>query len=362
MDNFISDINSIHGFFITYNQLIRENRIFSDIERWAECSNLDIYIDMNSATKELFYHKPPINGGAEIASTIINICGHYREYYRRYHQCETRFFIIYSINRPKNCAAIFDEYNSSNIMRQMSNPIVYDMIVEACSYLDAICKYIPDVFFIYSDYETPVTVYDSIDYRQQKPYPSVILTKDPLTCSIVSFSNNCLILRPHKSITKDAGKIDRSHFIRQNEIMPYIIHGYTNKTLPIYRELSPKLVSTIFTLCGLDQRNINMLLNISETVGILQQGISYGNIINGYNDISLLYDELNLGNFGVSKKDIIDRFTMMDIPTQHGIMCNELSLGVDTYDIRVVNINDPEKVKYMNSTEFANCPIYLDRL
>lgn len=362
MGNFVSDVNAIHGFFVTYNQLIRENKIFSDIERWAGCSNLDIYIDMNSATKELFYNTPPINGGAEVAATILNLCGHYREYYRRYHQCETRFFIIYSINRPKNCVTIFDEYNASNIVKQMKKPIIYDMITKACSYLDAICRYIPDVFFIYSDYETPVVIYDSIDHRQAKSYPAVILTKDPLTCSVTAFSDNCLVLRPYKSMAKGASKTDKSYFIRQNDVMPHIIHEYTHKSLPIYRELSPKLISTIFTLCGISQRNINMLLNINEAVNTIYSGISYGTIPNGYNDIGYLYDELHLGNFGVSKKEIVDRFTMLDIPTQHNIMRNELSLGVDDYDMRIVNIEDPDKVKYMNHTEFALSPIYLDRL
>ena len=362
MSDLISGINSIHGFFITYNQLIKENRVFANIERWAECSDVDIYIDMNSATKELFYNKPPTNGGAEIASTIINLCGHYREYYRRYHQCETRFFIVYSINRPKNCVDIFDEYNSSNIMRQMSKPIIYDMIMKACSYLDAICKYIPDVFFIYSDYETPIVIYDSIEYRQAKPYPSLILTKDPLTCAVTAFSNKCIVVRPYKSMAKGIKKIDKSYFIKQHDVMPHIIHEYTNKSLPIYRALSPSLISVIFALCGVNQRNITMLLNINEAVTTLYNGIVYGDIVNGYNDINVIYDKLNLAKFGVSRKEIQDRFTMLDIPTQHAIMCNELSIGVDDYNIRVVNIDDPNKVRYMNDTEFVNCPIYLDKL
>lgn len=359
----ISDVNSIHGFFVTYKQLVEENRIFANIDKWANCSNIDIYIDMNSATKELFYNKPLVNGGAEVASTLLNLCGHYREYYRKFHQCETRFFIIYSINRPKNCVDIFDEYNSPNIMKQMRDPIIYDMITKACSYLDEICKYIPDVFFIYSDYETSVTIYDSIDFRQQKPYPSLIISKDPLTCSVVAFSDNCLILRPHKSMVSGGNyKIDKSYFIKQKEIMPHIIHEYTNKNLPIYRELSPKFIPVIFSLCGLKKRNISKLLNINEAVTSIYNGIQDGSIVNGYNHIELLYDALRIEFFGVSKKEIFDRYVMMDMITQHNTMVNELSLGVDEYDFKVVNVEDPERVHFLNNTEFKNCPIYLDRL
>lgn len=359
----ISDVNSIHGFFITYHQLMNENKIFSYIDRWRSCSNIDIYIDMNSATKELFYNKPPINGEAEIASTILNLCGHYRDYYRRYHQCDTRFFIIYSINRPKCCSNIYDEYNSSNIMKQMAKPIVYDMITKACLYLDDICKYIPDVFFIYTDYETPVVIYDSIENHQQKDYPSLIITKDLLAYEIIAFSNRCLIARPYKSAVSETSKRDLSYFINSKEALSYAVSDSKIKLYPEWRDLSSSLISLMYTIHGLKQRNIPVLLTMKEAMDTLYKGVSYGGILNGYNtDIRQIYENLNLSNFGVDLQTISNRFMMLDIITQCNIMRNELSLGVDDYNMRVINIEDPDKVKFMNNNIFANCPIFLDRL
>lgn len=359
----ITDVNSIHGFFITYRRFIQENKIFSNISKWSNCSNIDIYVDMNSATKELFYNKPPINGEAEIASTILNLCGHYRDYYRRYHQCETRFFIIYSINRPRCCSNIFDEYNSSNIMKQMAKPVIYDMITKACLYLDSICKYIPDVFFIYSDYETPVVIYDSIENRQNKPYPSLVITKDLLGYEIIAFSDKCIIARPYKSMTSDSGKRDLSYFITSKDALSYAISDSKFKLYSEWRNLSPALLSLVYTIHGLKSRNIPILLTMKETMDLIYKGVSYGDILNGYNiDIRQVYDKLNIGGFGVDFKTINERFQILDIITQCNIMRNELSLGVDDYDIRVVNIDDPDKVKHMNNTTFANCPIALDIL
>lgn len=366
----ISDVNAIGGFFIKYNRLFELNQIFK-FSKWKECSNLDIYIDMNSATKELFYSRPPINKEEEIASTILNLCGHYRNYYRRHYQCETRFFVIYSVNRPKTCSSFFEEYNSRNVMEQVSNPAIYNMILKACSYLEALCKYIPDVFFIYSDYETYVSIFDSIEYRQNVAWPSLILSKDAMTYQILPFSERAILARPKKSykyknINNEDAKVsyDDSVFLTAADVFPtvskYVLKcGYK----PIWGQVSPSLLSLVYALRGLDKRSIPMLLNTDETFQTILDGITFGNIQNVYNpNINSLYDALRLSKFGVAKKDIHDRFMALDLLTQHSMMQSELSLKVDEYNNAIINLHDPDKVKYANSTTFANCPILLDNL
>lgn len=366
----ISGNNSIHGFFITYQRLMMLNKQeFGCSQQWGRCSNIDIYIDMNSVTKELFYNRPPENGGAEVASSILNLCGHYREYYRRYHQCETRFFIIYSINRPKNCVNIYDEYNSKNILAQMGKPVIYNMITNACSYLDAICKYIPDVFFIYSDYETSTVIYDSIERRQNKPYPSLVISKDPLAYQIIAFSQRSIFARPRKSMRsqqpinqeKQIITSDRSEFYNNNEIIPVLISENIKNIYPEWRKISPSLISFIYALHGIPNRNIPMLLNMKETLISISKGIEFGDIPNGYNpNVAELYRALNIAKFGVDEKTICDRFAIIDLITQQLIMQNELALTVDEYELSVVNLCDPDKVRYMNNTEFKNCPVILE--
>ena len=366
----ISDSNSINGFFIKYSQLFKMNQIFK-FGRWKDCSNLDIFIDMNSTVKELYHNKPPVNGSEEIASSIINLCGHYREYYRRYYGCYTRFFIVYSMNRPKNCVNIFDEYNSKNILMQYSKPVISDMIAKACSYLSDRCPYIPDVFFIYSDYETYTTIYDIIEFRENKPYPSIILTKDVMNYQVVAFSDRTYIARPKKSsITRNVdGKDirvfeDKSSLLYKSNIIPSIVSNVFKCIMdPNWRSINPVLISLIFSLRGLDKRNIPMLLNTQETLNTIYDGIKFGYILNSYsNDISSIYDNLNIIKFGVSKKDISNRFIMLDMITQFNIMKNELSLSVDNYSNCVVNMHNPDYVKKLNYEVFKYCPIYLDNL
>lgn len=366
----ISGNNSIHGFFITYHRLMMLNKQqFGCNQQWGNCSNIDIFIDMNSATKELFYNRPPENGGAEVASSILNLCGHYREYYRRFHQCETRFFIIYSINRPANCVAIFDEYNSKNIMTQMGKPTIYNMITNACSYLDAICKYIPDVFFIYSDYETSTTIYDIIERRENKSYPSLVISKDPLAYEIIAFSQRSILARPRKMARSQqqvnqervVNTNDHSEFYSHNEILPVLMSEHIKNVYPEWRKISPSLISFIYALYGVSNRNIPMLLNMKETLSTISKGIEFGDIANNYEaNISHLYNALNIGGFGVDEKSIINRFQMLDLITQQAIMQRDLSIGVDDYAMNVVNLHDPDRVRYINNTEFKNCPVILE--
>ena len=365
-NNQITDTNAINGFFIKYNRLSIMNRIFQQSE-WHNCDTIDIYIDMNSITKELFYNRPPVNGKEEITSTIINLCGHYREYYRRYHQCRTKFYIIYSINRPTCCSAAFDEYNSRTILEQMSKPVIYDMIMGSCSHLEALCPYLPDIFFIYSAYETNVAIFDSIEFREKHPWPALILSKDAMMYQILPFSKRAILMRPvkhRKESEKGSMLFDDSVFITSMETIPAVVKYVMKcKYEPIYNSISPALLSMIYTLHGLDKRNVPMLLNTKETFDVIYHGLEWNFIDNRYYpNPDEVYDLLSIEKFGVGKKEIHDRFIALDMLTQHNIMQNEISLGVDDYANHIINLQDPDKVKYENATTFAKCPIILDNL
>lgn len=355
-ENVISDSNSIMGFFTPYSNLKYANRIFAT-SSFATCSDIDIYIDMNSATSELYHHKPPVNGAEEIAATILNLCAHYRYYYANYHHCNTRFFIVYSINQPKNCLQKYDEYNSKNVMRQLTNPVIYEMIAGACGYLGDMCRYLEDIFFLCGDYETSTIIYDSI-VRQNKPFPSIVITKDVLAYQIAAFSNKTIIVRPRKH-----GGVDHTIFLTSADLVSAVMTEAMNKKDPKYRSISPTLLSLIFTLHGLPNRNVLMIANATSTFKTIYDGIQYGDIANAYNhDINIVYDALHIERYGVGKTEIGNRFQIFDLPTQHAIMCNEVALGVDNYDLSVVNLYDPEKIKRMNNTIFSKCPIMLNRL
>ena len=104
-----------------------------------------------------------------------------------------------------------------------------------------------------------------------------------------------------------------------------------------------------------------MLLNMKETLSTISRGIEFGDIANSYeSNISKLYNALNIAGFGVDERMIYDRFRMIDLITQQVIMRQGLSLGVDDYAMNVVNLHDPDRVRYINNTEFKNCPVILE--
>ena len=357
----ICDGNSLHKFYIPYSRMLRLNEIFCGTV-YGEATSIDIYIDMNSMTSQLFYSSGSITGGAEeIASTIINLCAHYRTYYNTRHHVSTRFFIVYSPNRPSYCVERFDEYNSKHTMRCIVNAPVNDMVNKACVLLHDLAPYLPDIFFLcHANHEVSTLIADSI-IKEDKPYPALVISRDPLTYELTAISPKVHIVIPRK--TKG---VDTSRIVNSQSVMAIIMSEAMNHSMPQYRSLSAGLIPLIYTLNGLDRRSIPMWLNASDTFRVINDAVIYGVIPNVHIEDELIgeyYGLLSIDKFGIPKEEFCDRYKALDIFRGIRILQQEEFISGDLeYKQQTVNIYDPNRVKTINNTVYAHCPLMLEKL
>jgi hypothetical protein len=374
-DNIVSSSNSIHGFYITYDRLKIIDSVFMN-SAYANSDNLNIYIDMSSATKELYFNRPPINGGAEISSTIINMCAHYREYYDRCHKVKTKFFIVFSNNTPEYMKRTgptpmeMDGYNSNNIALRKSHPEITDMISEACTLLDVICPFLPDIFFIRSEHddETSVIIYDSIlremeksgnsDHNADMAVPSMIISKDPHTFLLPAFLKCAYVLRPAKqmpsrTINPNIRPADISYIVSMQTLSLDMRKTQEKYKINIHEDgpMFPGDLKRIFMIRGMASRSIPPLMSEKDTFKIVT-GARWLR-----SDNSSPFTDLYKTN-----PFMYNREFAFDVVAQLHETHSRDAISIDRYNINVTNIYNPEMVKVANETVYRLCPLMLNKL
>ncbi len=84
----------ITGSFVKYNRL---SKIINDTYSGSQATEINLFIDLNSVLKQLYsidtlYYK--YKHIYEIAATVLNMCGHYREFFK-YIGVTTNISLIY---------------------------------------------------------------------------------------------------------------------------------------------------------------------------------------------------------------------------------------------------------------------------
>jgi hypothetical protein len=340
--------------YIKYDRLVS---MVSEAFVGSTADTVDIFIDMYSLIKPLYSNNNySINDYSAVTSCLVNMCAHYRAFFKRY-RVSTRFFIIFS----KNCSEINKKfcygYNAKNENMMNSNKLVTDMIEQNVELLDILCPYLPDIFFIQSSFETAVVMTELIIKHGNINTPSIIITKDSYNYQLVNTNvSEIVIFRPKKYNGQDISYIVN----QQNLYQIYIMENCNqNEDVTCYF-LSPELLSVLMSINKVSSRNIKSIYNIKKSILILQKSIKDNLILNGYNsDIRYLWEclyqylpELNYSTFET-------RFKAIDIKFQYTIYMNSIECSY----INLLNLYDPEAVKGINNKYFRTTnPLDLDRL
>lgn len=338
--------------YIKYNNMIE---IINSAFVGSKAESLNLYVDLYSILKPLYKSDVEIVDYTIITSCIINLCAHYRAFFRQKYKVETAFYLVYS----KNCGYInnqyYPEYNKKNEFLFNTNKLIDDMINNNLNLLETLCPYLPDIHFIKGTFETGVIMYDLICRSElNNNDPHIILTKDIYNYQLVPSRNNVIILRPKKANGQDV-----SYYINQNNLLN--IYLKERKCKHTNQILMPSLLSLIMALSSVHERNIKSLLNITSVFKLLEESVSYNKILNGYNtDLSILYDYICkvTNNFKTGFDTINFRFRSVDIMFQHSAFINT----PECKSIVINNLDDPMTVKDINNKYFINNPLDLERL
>lgn len=346
----------INSNYIRYDRLATiTNSAFAG----SDADTINLYVDLYSILKVLYKNDVyKVESPTSITSCIINLVSHYRAFYRTRYNVESNIYLIYSKNCPYVNKQFYIGYNSKNELTFNTNKSVEEMIEYNLNILDILCPYIPDVYFIKSEYETGVIIYDLICKNQAtNNNPNIILTKDKYNYQLCSM-DNVVIFRPRKKDNEDI-----SYFINKHTLLYTYLTERKLNTSNLDKTIMPDLLSLIMTMSSVPERNIKNMININTSINIISKLISKNKIINGRSvDLDYLYDAISSEskNSKLNKNIFDNRFKAIDIIYQHMIYYNTNDRLLN--DNKLINLYDPENLKYINNEYFKDNPLDLMRL
>ena len=338
--------------YVKYDKMIE---IVNAAYAKSDASTINIYIDMYSIVKSLYSNREyDIIDYSTLSACIINMCAHYREFFRTRYRTESNIFIVYSKNTNYINNQFYPNYNHKNLSMFIANKKVDDMIKSNIELLSILCPYLPDVHFVNGTFETGVIIYDLICKNELiDNSPHMVITKDPYNYQLVPSRDNVTILRPKKSNGQD-----NSYYINNSNLLDIYLTERKVKT-KIPNALSPRLLSLIMTLSSTSERNVKSLFSISNTIKIIDRAILGYKMVNGYNsDTEFIWNSIYDSSWNIGYPTFENRFKAIDIITQHNIYINT----PESKDFHPKNLFDPETVKSINNRYFIKTPLDLNRL
>lgn len=340
---------------IIYGNCVKYDRLKSIIDEafvGSEANNLNIYIDLYSILKQAFKKEINVENYFDIASCVINTCAHYREFFKRYYNVDTSFYLIFSYNIYNK--SILPDYNAK--FEQLVNScsdIRFDLIEKNLNLLEHICPYLPNIYFINGKYEVGVYIKDLMHkIGKDNKLANMVITKDSYLYQLVD--TDTIILRPKKNKDTDA-----SYFVSINNI--YSSLAVVRKSVLSCYELfqdfiSPELYSWILAVSNCPERNIKSIVSLPETLKLFKSLITCNMINNCYTSYDLTSTISSVSNKYIPN-NLYNRFKAIDINYQL-ISCK--SSNVLFYNLQ--NLFDPEGIKYINNHYFQLNPLDLNRL
>ena len=346
----------IAGSFVKYNRL---NELIFKSFPGSNCTEINLFIDLNSVLKPMYSidrwtYKS--QGHYEIAATVINMCGHYRSFFRGL-GVATNIYIIYGLNCPNINNTYVSGYNSKFINSYIKKPDTTAMIEENLKILNIICQYLPRIYFFdIGDCE----VSSMIDYlitatnSKTRGFENIVVTKDVLALQLIP-EHDVRVLRPVK--TKNG---DESFIIWNANLWPSFINLYRKDKDPQIR-ISNTFFQNVLAMTRVPERSMYSVFPISKAIKAIDVGVR-----SGFLDENKFYNQATL-NTAITAMDIQCNTAELEMRFRaintHFQSTYVLPLEKPEFKkLRLIDLEDPVGLKEIISKNFEYTPIDLDRL
>ena len=355
---------------ITYRYFVRYSRLsgaiqyaFSDVN-----SNvLNIYVDLYGFYRTIYSrsYRTNVTDYVSFTSSMISLCAHYRSFFKSI-GVHTKIFLISSFNTPGYIKRTLPEYNTT-MDDKRTNKVISDMMDFNLGLLEIMCPYLPDIFFLKTEFESSVLMYEIMN--REGDIPSLILTTDLYPLQLCTMKDNVALLWPRWSKTQNGETEDisaicppRGHF-EHDKSFAYIIQRINGKTTSdtIRGAVIPSNFMLLEAMNQFKDRDLKLLLNvktasklINTTPGGLETKLYPQDIFNrlqadeasGYQLDTAIFDKIQ------------ERFKALDVGFQHILFKESFEYVTMHYE----NLSDPDALNLINSKYFANNPLDLLRL
>lgn len=334
--------------FVKYERL--EQLIYSEFYN-SGYEEINLFIDAYSMIKSVYGYDPSqFMDKFSISSCIINACAHYRKFFWTRYGVTCKIYIVFSrmTESIAEARAFYPDYN--NIFITENNPAMDKTIEDNMEILNILCPYIPDVMFIYSQFE-PGLVFGKLCDPSK---PNIIISKDLWNLQVVANTLNTYMIRPIKKNGEDLSII-----INHNNVIPYYLQ--LRKVNSNESFITSEYLSFIMAATRFPERGMKSLHNLTTIIKSLSNAIEKRYIPIGQKiyDIEGLCKDLNSVNrTNLKEFEIGLRMNAMGFnPCMYRYMTSPKSDKID-----MINLHDPDSVKRINDTYFRKVPLDLNAL
>ena len=285
----ISTKQLIGSYYIRYDklyELITQNYIGSTAEE------IDLYIDISPLIRQLLGDMECTEKDSIIiASSLYNMCAHYRNFFKTRFGVYVRIFMVTSTFQTPVNQKYVPYYSNKPEQIGKSLPV----IESAFELLDLLCKYTQDVYLIQTVHEAAVAILDCINdlWSTEKNHsPNLILTRDLYDYQLVSDDPDIKILRPKKTQNNDA-----SYMVDTHNLFSILLWERKIKFTPQVNTFSPLLISHI-----INRINTNLLVKNKKLDSYLIECRT--NAIDAWN----MYNALSETKVPISNKNLINLY------------------------------------------------------
>ena len=249
--------------YITYDRLYHLSmRAFYT---YPEINALNVFIDAHSLVSSMYNESIQFTyeDYNPIAASMINLCGHLREYFHSRHHVWTKFFIVCGRSRPDYVRNIIPEYNAHTVMREDSNTVISNLIYENMALLKFVCSYLPDIVFLDGENLESAYLINTVEKEPEKYKclngPYVIYSRDSFQYVSIAKMPYTTMYRPKKYRGED-----RSYIVNKTNLLEsYLVNELKAKwkdDLPIDYT---NFIRTI-RYAGIDSRGVKGVMKFKK--------------------------------------------------------------------------------------------------
>ena len=160
----------------------------------SKATKINLYIDLYSILKPLYSSNIAIDEYNDITSSIINMCSHYRSFFKTRYNVDTRIYLIWSSNLPSKNKNVYKEYNQKFEYTMNANTKITKLISDNLELLSILCPYIPEIMYVTDLYEVGVIAQYIQEMQDNISIPALLITRDPYNFQLAKESNNIKVL------------------------------------------------------------------------------------------------------------------------------------------------------------------------
>lgn len=366
---YVVDMNQfLYKNFISYESLYGLNmRAFYGK---SNADSVNIFIDMNSLTKELFSRDMQFSykdNITPIASSFINLAIHLINYYRTRHRVKAQVYLVWGENRNVNTENA-PSYNAHNLQSYDSNLIIKELLSKTFDMLDTICKYLPGIYFINGgDQEVAVVIHALLDDPNKaklfNDVPTIVYTKDSYVFQLVANNSYCFVFRPKKIRTGTGINTDGSILVDKQNL--YTSYRQANRYAQIADTINDPNVSyfsLVLALTGVKDRHIGGFMRFNGACKLANAIFNHGYSANVPIDMlgGVIFDITSTkqfrGVFNISNMDsLAANYDIIDINAN----LNKLKYKAIYPSLfnGIVDLYSPQDVQHINDKYFVNYPL-----